>query len=449
VCVAAFKVVFAPFEADHQLVSLQRAGIIDIILSEDGDLTHLGARAGSVLSNYITRRATGYRYQYYQPDSTARPRSIRAALLGTDYNHNLNLVNWNMVDATTEKLVLGLGGSVDFGDLVDSVELLRLCEAKASRTRTRTIVPKELVSECVDSVLMFQHGPVAVLAFTVPVTNDEERRAAFWRDAYTATVQPLNAVPAAAPRARAWWRTNFVLTSGGEDAAETPFFRGDRWARGGAAFVLPAYTVTDYARVHGTPVGLDLLGPATLLPEGALLPYIPQLCSDSQLLLWCKIHLIPVRGATTRHSVVGEHGVESKGFEEVVVSSLRETASRNPPVTSQFAIERGLVDPEPALSDGDPVEAGVIDIICALQLSDHWLHDNLQRLDLVVANDQLTKGIRYVKGGHLDTATLDVRRVLHEVHGELLMIVAVVVASRKTTQYRCRVCFTLAKMDAC
>jgi 5'-3' exonuclease len=104
-------VVFAPFEADHQLVSLQRAGIIDIILSEDGDLTHLGARAGSVLSNYITRRATGYRYQYYQPDSTARPRSIRAALLGTDYNHNLNLVNWNMVDATTEKLVLGLGGS--------------------------------------------------------------------------------------------------------------------------------------------------------------------------------------------------------------------------------------------------------------------------------------------------------------------------------------------------
>jgi hypothetical protein len=137
-------VVFAPFEADHQLVSLQRAGIIDIILSEDGDLTHLGARAGSVLSNYITRRATGYRYQYYQPDSTARPRSIRAALLGTDYNHNLNLVNWNMVDATTEKLVLGLGGSVDFGDLVDSVELLRLCEAKASRTRTRTIVPKEL-----------------------------------------------------------------------------------------------------------------------------------------------------------------------------------------------------------------------------------------------------------------------------------------------------------------
>jgi hypothetical protein len=39
--------------------------------------------------------------------------------------------------------------------------------------------------------------------------------------------------------------------------------------------------------------------------------------------------------------------------------------------------------------------------------------------------------------------------VRHEVHGELLMIVAVVVASRKTTQYRCRVCFTLAKMDAC
>jgi hypothetical protein len=32
------------FEATHQLVSLQRAGIIDIILSQDGDLTHLGAR---------------------------------------------------------------------------------------------------------------------------------------------------------------------------------------------------------------------------------------------------------------------------------------------------------------------------------------------------------------------------------------------------------------------
>ncbi len=49
-----------------------------------------------------------------------------AALLGIDYNHDLNLVNWNTVDAPTEKLVLGLGGSVDFGDLVDSVRLLRL-----------------------------------------------------------------------------------------------------------------------------------------------------------------------------------------------------------------------------------------------------------------------------------------------------------------------------------
>jgi hypothetical protein len=103
--------------------------------------------------------------------------------------------------------------------------------------------------------------------FTVTVTNDEERRAAFWRDVYTATVQPLNAVPAA-PCARAWWRTNFVLTSGGEDADETPFFHGDRWARGGAAFVLPAYTVTDYARAHGTPDGLDLLGPARFCPKG-------------------------------------------------------------------------------------------------------------------------------------------------------------------------------------
>ena len=90
------------------------------------------------------------------------------------------------------------------------------------------------------------------------------------------------------------------------------------------------------------------------------------------------------------------------------------------------------------------MEAGFIDIICALQLSDHWLHDNLKRLDLVVANDQLNKGIRYVKGGHLDTATLDVRRVRHEVHGKLL-IAAVVVASRKTNQYRRRVCFTLAE----
>ncbi len=48
--------------------------------------------------------------------------------------------------------------------------------------------------------------------------------------------------------------------------------------------------------------------------------------------------------------------------------------------------------------------------------------------------------------GHLDTtATLDVRRVRHEVHGEPLMIAAVVVASRKTNQYRCRVCFTFAE----
>jgi hypothetical protein len=95
-----FNVVFAPFEADHQLVSLQRAGIIDMIISEDGDLTHLGAWTGSVLptTSCVAPLDT----------TTARPRSICAALLGTDYNHNLDLVNWNTVDATTEKLVLGL-----------------------------------------------------------------------------------------------------------------------------------------------------------------------------------------------------------------------------------------------------------------------------------------------------------------------------------------------------
>ncbi len=85
-------------------------------------------------SSYIMRRATGYRYQYYQPDSNARPRSIRAALLGTDYNHNLNLVNWN----TVEKPVLGLSGSVDF-DLVDSVELLRRRRRQAEHGRAPSL----------------------------------------------------------------------------------------------------------------------------------------------------------------------------------------------------------------------------------------------------------------------------------------------------------------------
>ena len=47
-----FKVVFAPFEADHQLVSLQRAGIIDIILSEDGDLTNLHRLSANKYATY-------------------------------------------------------------------------------------------------------------------------------------------------------------------------------------------------------------------------------------------------------------------------------------------------------------------------------------------------------------------------------------------------------------
>jgi hypothetical protein len=117
-----FEFVCAPWEADHQLVQLQRdlggtsAADAVFILTEDGDVTHLGGVGGTVLGGYINKKGGAYRAAAPQAESATVKRCLRAALLGTDYSGNKPVVrSWKEVDAVAEALYSGI---VD-GELAD------------------------------------------------------------------------------------------------------------------------------------------------------------------------------------------------------------------------------------------------------------------------------------------------------------------------------------------
>ena len=146
------RLVCAPYESDAQLLSLQRQGYIDKLLSEDSDISHIGAKSGTVLSRYIVWQAAGHRHARFQPDTPTVRRCVRAALLDTDYSLNKPLVrDWSEVDATAERILLELGGrerrwlepftsariDVQPGDVLAALVSLKLSEDLIHRSLSR------------------------------------------------------------------------------------------------------------------------------------------------------------------------------------------------------------------------------------------------------------------------------------------------------------------------
>jgi hypothetical protein len=86
---------------------------VDKILSEDSDISHLEARAGTILSQYINWKPKKHRYSLYAlyqaEKTTEHPklrRCVRAALLGTNYSLNKPIMpKWSEVDDAVESLM--------------------------------------------------------------------------------------------------------------------------------------------------------------------------------------------------------------------------------------------------------------------------------------------------------------------------------------------------------
>ena len=422
------QLVCAPFEADAQLVSLQRQGLADFLLSEDSDIAHLGAKPGTVLSGYI-RWKEQRRHAFFQPQTDALRRCLRASLLGTDYMRNMALVrDWGAVDEAAKKLYAELDNK-ELYELQGCQSLKDMAAARvASRRAATQITANELVRMFVDSVLMFEHGPVSKLCFSADDVTETERRAAFRAGNYTACIKPLHPFPHTAHRGLEWFRTYFQLAGD-----ETPYFKGELWSRTDKVLDVPSYTLANYLECHGT--GQDRLPPGAdrsqILPYSAFLPYIPQLCSDSQLKAWCTTHLITMRSATERHIMHHPNGASEKGFEDAVRDALSTPVQcRNLPLSRAFVQAHGLADPEPFTDAGTRVATSdILSVICGLNITDELIQRSLSRLQLSVANDQRRKAVRYVKGGHMDLETLHLTRVKSATGDNLLCHVSVV-ASR-------------------
>ena len=204
----------APWELDHQLQ--RHLGGINVaagvfILTEDCNVTHLGAPVGTVLGGYVTKKGRAFRAAAAQVESDTVKRCLRAALLGTDYSGNKPVVRaWKDVDCVAAELYAAIGGG-EIADLSSSGVLNQLCHVTAQRLRDTTITEDSLVADVVTSALMFQQGPVSALVFGVDVVTVQQRQAAFFAGQSTVKGQPLNPVPDSASQGRAWRARHFEL----------------------------------------------------------------------------------------------------------------------------------------------------------------------------------------------------------------------------------------------
>ena len=115
-----------------------------------------------------------------------------------------------------------------------------------------------------------------------------------------------------------------------------------------------------------------------------------------------------------RHTTTSQQGITNKGLANVVRDALNSRPDQlNMPLSRAFIKAHGLADPEPFVKGGQVVEpaAQVIEFIGGLEISDEFVTDCLKRLELQVANDQRRKALRYVKGGHVDLDSLELRTI--------------------------------------
>ena len=334
------RLICAPYESDAQLVSLQRQGLADRILSEDSDIAHLGAAGGTVLSRCIAWQQQ-HRHALLQPQTATVRRCLRAALLGTDYTQNKPLVrDWTEVDAVAATLFAELNNR-EWHFLAECETLKALAAATASRARGHAD-PVAIVDRFINSVLMFENGPVSELTFN-DVTIDSSasaklrKRHAFRQGEYTAAVVPFNAFRDGDVHGPLWFAQHFADKCDGVD--ETPFFKAELWARcGGSLAMSVAYTMGDYLKCYGTAGGTlpPCAEPQDVLTCAAFLPFAPELCREVELKEWCKVHLVSLRGNTPRH---GNDG--TLGYEDVVKRVLATAVNaRNLPQTRAFVCTR-------------------------------------------------------------------------------------------------------------
>ena len=71
---------------------------------------------------------------------------------------------------------------------------------------------------------------------------------------------------------------------------ELAFFRAVNWARDGQPLTVPAYTLGDTLTATAATAAPTLWVLTQAVPDYAMLAYMPQLCSDDQLKLFCKAH---------------------------------------------------------------------------------------------------------------------------------------------------------------
>jgi hypothetical protein len=75
------------------------------ILTEEGDVTHLGAPVGTVLGGYVTKKGGASRAAAAQVENDTVKWCLRAALLCTEYSGNKPVVRaWKDVDCVAAEL---------------------------------------------------------------------------------------------------------------------------------------------------------------------------------------------------------------------------------------------------------------------------------------------------------------------------------------------------------
>ena len=294
------------------------------------------------------------------------------------------------------------------------------------------------------SVWYFAHAPVTKLLGPPTATNAEKRLCLRIIDDVLVNVAPLQPIPTQSKAVQEWYQRTFTHR---RDDDECYFFRGVKWSRTGVRLTdkLRPPTLGQYNTVmaNGRPTNDD-----TPICDGALLPWIPQLCELEVLEAWGrahKLHLCGIAGHKSRHHFT-DRGIQYDGIEDVVIRALdaQYRSTMRAPLSRGLVDRCGSVDPEPFTYVANDSELGggmpfAEQLVCLnkLKLSDAIV----ENVGLAIANDQREKALNYVACGHCNIDTLSVQHAVHDDGYNLVLVTSDITASRREQTYPCRVAF--------
>ena len=294
------------------------------------------------------------------------------------------------------------------------------------------------------SVWYFAHAPVTKLLGLPTATNAEKRLCLRIIDDVLVNVAPLQPIPTQSKAVQEWYQRTFTHR---RDDDECYFFRGVKWSRTGERLTdkLRPPTLGQYNTVmaNGRPTNDD-----TPICDGALLPWIPQLCELEVLEAWGrahKLHLCGIAGHKSRHHFT-DRGIQYDGIEDVVIRALdaQYRSTMRAPLSRGLVDRCGSVDPEPFTYVANESELGgsmsfAEQLVCLnkLKLSDAIV----ENVGLAIANDQREKALNYVACGHCNIDTLSVQHAVHDDGYNLVLVTSDITASRREQTYPCRVAF--------